>query len=128
MNLSSLGEFCSPLFLAAARMAASTGSWPPSALARAANAKTCASLKPDIGRTPFTDNSLRVKVPVLSEQSTSMVAASSTAERRVDSTPVFARDLAPSAVASVNVAGKATGMAASTAVSKSEMVSSQAMP
>ena len=63
-----------------------------------------------------TASSLRVNVPVLSEQRTSSVAASSTADNRVGSTPKRARAFAPSAAASVNVAGSATGMDARTAV------------
>src|SRR5208282_5254154 len=63
-----------------------------------------------------TVNSLRVNVPVLSEQRTSSVAASSTADNRVGRTPRRASALAPTAAASVNVAGSAIGMDARTAV------------
>ena len=74
-------------------------------------------------RTSVTVSSLRVSVPVLSAHSTSIVAASSTAERRVGSTPSRARARAPSAAARVNVAGSATGIEASTAVRTSGMIS-----
>jgi hypothetical protein len=57
-----------------------------------------------------------VSVPVLSEHRTSVVPASSTAERRVGRTPSFAKDRAPSAAATVKVAGSATGIDARTAV------------
>lgn len=91
--------------VAAERIAASIGSCPPSELVRAASVKTRASSKPGMGRTAVNASLLRVKVPVLSDKSTSMVAASSTAESRVGSTPRFAKARAPSAEASVNVAG-----------------------
>jgi hypothetical protein len=111
------------LCAAADRIAASTESWPPSELASAANPRTCSSLNPGIGRTLVTESSLRVRVPVLSEHSTSMVAASSTAERRVGSTPNFARERAPSAAARVKVAGNATGIAARTEVNNRGIIS-----
>jgi hypothetical protein len=58
----------------------------------------------------MTASSLRVRVPVLSEQRTSIPAASSTAERRVDRTPLLARERAPTAAAKVNIDGNATGI------------------
>ena len=115
-NLVSLGRSVSFDLAAAARIAVSTGSCPPSELARAAIASKCASSKPGSGWTAVTANSLRVNVPVLSEQRTSSVAASSTADNRVGSTPRRANALAPIAAASVNVAGSATGIDARTAV------------
>jgi hypothetical protein len=72
--------------------------------------------KPGIGATALTLSALQVSVPVLSEHSTSMVPASSTADRRVDNTPCAASARAPSAAESVKVAGSATGIDASTAV------------
>ncbi len=69
------------------------------------------------GETAATASSFAVSVPVLSAQSTSIVAASCKVESRVSSTPFFASDWAPSAAASVNVAGNATGTAESSAVS-----------
>src|SRR5476649_497806 len=63
-----------------------------------------------MGLIDMTASSLRVRVPVLSEQRTSIPAASSTAERRVDRTPLLARDRAPTAAAKVNIDGKATGI------------------
>jgi len=86
VNLASFGKPETLVFEAARRMAASTGSRPPSELARAATARTRASSKPGIGRTAVTSSSLRVNVPVLSAHNTSMLAASSTAERRVGRT------------------------------------------
>ena len=108
---------------AASRMAASTGSWPPSELASAAIPRTWASSNPGNGRTLATVSSLRVRVPVLSEHNTSIDAASSTAESRVGNTPCLARARAPIAAARVNVAGNATGMMARTDVSKSGIIS-----
>jgi hypothetical protein len=64
-----------------------------------------------------------VSVPVLSAHKTSIVAASSTAERRVGRTPRFAKTLAPSADARVKVAGSATGIDARTAVRTRGMIS-----
>jgi hypothetical protein len=52
-----------------------------------------------------------------------MEAASSTAESRVGKTPWRAKARAPSALASVNVAGSATGMEARTAVKTKGMIS-----
>jgi len=63
------------------------------------------------GRTSRTDISFNVSVPVLSEHSTSIVAASCNADSRVSNTPLAASVLAPSAAAKVNVAGNATGTA-----------------
>ena len=76
----------------AVRMAASTGSWPASELAKAARARTSPSTRLSfIGLTAVTRNSLCVSVPVLSAHSTSSVAASWIAERRVRSTPFLVR-------------------------------------
>ncbi len=112
------------LAAAAARIAASTGSCPPSELASAAMPSTWASSKPGRGCTSVTARALRVSVPVLSAHSTSIVAASSTADSRVGSTSWRASARAPSAAASVKVAGSATGIDASTAVSTSRTASS----
>src|ERR1017187_7300519 len=90
-NVASFGRSCAGFFEAAERIAASTESRPPSELARAANPRTWASSNPGNGRTLVTESALRVRVPVLSEHKTSIEAASSTAERRVGSTPSFAR-------------------------------------
>ena len=73
----------------------------------------------------MTFSSLFVNVPVLSAHRTSIAAASSTADNRVDKTPTFASAWAPTAAAKVNVAGSATGIDASTAVSTSGMISTQ---
>ena len=69
-------------------------------------------------RMPVTVRSLSVSVPVLSEQSTSRVAASSTADNRVGNTPRRASALAPSAGVPYQVAVRAwnTGNATSTYV------------
>ena len=75
-------------------------------------------------RTNFvTLSSFWVRVPVLSAHRTVIVAASSTAERRVGRTPSFASACAPSADASVKVAGSATGIEARTAVRTRGMIS-----
>ena len=123
-NLINRGASETALLAAAARMAPSTGSCPPSELASAASARTCASSKPGIGCTVVTVSALRVSVPVLSAHKTFIDAASSTAERRVGRTPSFAKARAPSAAASVKVAGSATGIDASTAVRTRGMISS----
>ena len=78
-------------------MAASKGSAPPSELARVAIARTCDSSKPGKARQAVTTSSLRVSVPVLSAQRTSIPAASSSAERRVGKTPRRATARAPEA-------------------------------
>src|SRR5665213_4455941 len=98
--------------VAALRIAPSTGSCPPSELASAASARTCASSKPGIGRTFVTLSVFCVSVPVLSAHKTSVVPASSTAESRVGRTPRFAKARAPSAAARLKVAGSATGIEA----------------
>ena len=76
-----------------------------------------------IGRTVVTVSALWVSVPVLSAHKISIVAASSTAERRVGRTPRFAKARAPSAAARVKVAGSATGIDARTAVRTRGMIS-----
>ena len=48
-NLTSFGASETALLAAAARIAPSTGSCPPSELASAASARTCASSKPGMG-------------------------------------------------------------------------------
>ena len=115
-NLTSLSASETVLLAAAARIAPSTGSCPPSELANAASARTCASSKPGMGRTAVTVSAFWVSVPVLSAHKTSVVPASSTAERRVGRTPSFAKARAPSAAARVKVAGSATGIDARIAV------------
>src|SRR5580704_6061568 len=75
INLITWGKSDTTIGDAADRIAASTGSWLPSELARKASERTCASLKPAIGQTLVTLSSFLVKVPVLSAQSTSMLAA-----------------------------------------------------
>ena len=57
-NLISFGASEMALPAAAARMAPSTGSCPPSELASAASARTCASSKPGMGRTVVTVSAL----------------------------------------------------------------------
>ena len=123
-NLMILGASEAAFPEAADRMAPSTGSCPPSELASAASARTCVSSKPGMGRTVVTVSAFWVSVPVLSEHKTSIVAASSTAERRVGRTPSFANARAPSADARVKVAGSATGIDARTAVRTRGMISS----
>jgi hypothetical protein len=76
-----------------------------------------------MGRTVATVSAFWVSVPVLSAHKTTIDAASSTAERRVGRTPRFARARAPSADASVKVAGSATGIDAKIAVRTRGMMS-----
>ena len=124
MNAVTLGSGrCGGVASAAARIAASTGSFPSVELASAAKASTSPGVHPSAnGRTVATANSFLVRVPVLSAHSTSIVAASCNAASRVNSTPLSATVLAPKAAASVKVAGNATGTAESSAVSTSEMI------
>jgi p-aminobenzoyl-glutamate transporter AbgT len=75
-----------------------------------------------MGMTLVTLSSLRVSVPVLSAHSTSILAASSTAESRVGRTLRLANARAPIAAASVKVAGSATGIDAKIAVSTSMVI------
>lgn len=112
-----------PVSAAARRIAASIGSWSASELARAASANTRARSKPGIGETASTSSALRVRVPVLSEHRTSMAAASCAAESLVNRTPCRAIVRAPIAAESVNVAGRATGMLARSAVSARRITS-----
>ena len=56
-----------------------------------------------------------------------MPAASSTAERLVGNTPRRDRDRAPTAAASVNIDGSATGIEERTATSKSGTISDSGM-
>lgn len=126
-NLINFGASGTALPAAAARIAPSTGSFPPSELASAASARTCASSNPGSGWTVVTFSAFCVSVPVLSAQRITIDAASSTAERRVGRMPRFASARAPSADARVNVAGSATGMEARIAVRTRGMISSTGM-
>ena len=64
-----------------------------------------------------------VIVPVLSTQSTSIVAASSAALSRVTRTPRWASSLEPSAMLTVNITGSATGTALISRTSMSGTIS-----
>ena len=68
-------------------------------------------MKPSTGKTLAIDNLFIVIVPVLSVQRTFIVAASSAALNRVTKTPFFANCLAPNDIVTVNIAGRATGIA-----------------
>src|SRR3974377_879780 len=94
----------------------------------AARAITRSEVQPANASTLDSSNLFSVKVPVLSEQSTSIDAASSTAERRVGNTPRLVRARAPIAVERVNVAGKATGTVASSTINASGMNSAAGNP
>ena len=122
-NFTSFGKSAAVFLADEARIAASTGSCPPSELVSAASPSTWASSKPDMGRTPVTVSEFCVRVPVLSAQRTSIDAASSTAESLVGRTSSFARAFAPIAAARVKVAGSATGIDARIAVSTSGIIS-----
>ena len=87
------------------------GSWLASCEALAPAARTSASVEPSSVITPVTASWFMVMVPVLSTQSTSMVAASSAALSRVTSTPRLASSLEPRAMLTVNMTGSATGTA-----------------
>ena len=117
MTLGGLSKMCRSF--AAARNARSIGSWLASFDARAPVNNTSASVECSHGITPVTASWFIVIVPVLSTQSTSIVAASSTALRRVTSTPRFARSFDPRAVLTVNMTGRATGTALISKTSRS---------
>ena len=108
-TLGRLSKMCRSF--AAARNARSIGSWLASCDASAPATSTSASVARSRGITPVTASWFIVIVPVLSAQSTSMVAASSAALRRVTSTPLLANCFAPSAMLTVNMTGRATGTA-----------------
>ena len=109
-------------------MAASTGSCPPSELASAASSRSRSGSKPAAGRTAVTVGLAAGQSPRLVRAGTSILAASSRAERRVGKAPRAASDRAPTAAARVKVAGRATGIDARTAVSTSGMISVRGMP
>ena len=69
-----------------------------------------------------------VIVPVLSTQSTSIVAASSAALRRVTSTPRLASSFDPTAMLTVNMTGSATGTALINRTSMSGTISRSGAP
>ena len=69
-----------------------------------------------------------VIVPVLSTQSTSIVAASSAALRRVTSTPRLASSFDPTAMLTVNMTGRATGTALISRTSMSGIISRSGAP
>ena len=81
-------------------MTESIGSWPSGELASAAKLRTSASSQPGfIGRIALTTNSFWVSVPVLSQQTTSTMAASFSEDSRVSRTPLNASVFAPNALA-----------------------------
>ena len=69
-----------------------------------------------------------VIVPVLSTQSTSIVAASSAALRRVTSTPRLASSFDPTAMLIVNMTGRATGTALISSTSRRGTISRSGAP
>ena len=69
-----------------------------------------------------------VIVPVLSTQSTSIVAASSAALRRVTSTPRLASSFDPTAMLTVNMTGRATGTALISSTSMRETIARSGVP
>jgi len=114
--------------VAAERTAASTGSAPLVELASAPSCSTCAAVKPSPGTVSATASEFMVSVPVLSAQSTSTPAASSSAESRVGSTPRRPKARAPMVPASVNIDGRATGMEARRAMSTSGTTCTNGIP
>jgi len=78
--------------------------------------------------TPVTVSWFMVIVPVLSAQSTSIVAASSAALRRVTSTPRLASSFAPTAMLTVNMTGSATGTALNKRTSMRGIISMSGAP
>ncbi len=113
---------------ASPRKARSIGSWLASWEARAPAASTSASPDPAWGTTLPTLSWFIVIVPVLSTQSTSIVAASSDALSRVTSTPRLASSREPTAVLIVNITGRATGTALIISTSMSGIISSRGDP
>ena len=113
---------------AAARNARSIGSWSASFDARAPANSTSASVACSSGITPVTASWFIVIVPVLSTQSTSIVAASSEALRRVTSTPRLASSADPMAMLTVNITGRAIGIALISRTSMSGIISKSGVP
>src|SRR5664280_2669750 len=119
-TLATLSKTCRSF--AAARNARSIGSWLASCDASAPANRTSASVACASGITPVTASWFIVIVPVLSTQSTSIVAASSAALSRVTSTPSLASSFDPTAMLTVNMTGRATGTALISRTSMSETI------
>ncbi len=113
---------------AAAKNARSMGSWLASCDASAPANNTSASVAFSSAITPVTASLFIVIVPVLSTQRTSIVAASSAALRRVTSTPDLANSLAPTAMLTVNMTGRATGTALIKRTSIREIIPTSGTP
>ena len=113
---------------AAARKARSIGSWLASCDASAPARSTSRSVAPPCGITPVTASWFIVIVPVLSTHSTSIVAASSAALRRVTRTPRLASSIEPTAMLTVNITGRATGTALISSTSISGSISTSGAP
>ena len=126
-NAIPFGRSVATLCAAAARMAASTGSCPPSEPASAASPRTCASSKParDGRRSP----SARCMSACPSCPRTGRPSKRPRPPRRDASAehPGVPDDRAPTAAARVKVAGSATGIDARTAVSTSGIISASGM-
>ena len=123
-NLINCGASETALLAAAARMAAIDRILPAIGARQRGQRQNMRFVEAGHRMHVVTVSAFRVSVPVLSAHRTSIDAASSTAERRVGRTPSFARARAPSADASVKVAGSATGIDARTAVRTRGMISS----
>gem|GEM_PF-6441915 len=104
-------------------MATSSGSRVAASLAATATLSTWSSSNGSRATTDSTVKRFCVRVPVLSVQSTSMLAASSMAASRVTSTRRSDISLLPRAVANVKVAGRATGTEAMTSMSTKGRIS-----
>ncbi len=97
--------------LAARRNATSIGSALAAFDASAPARTTSFSSTPVSGSAPVSESWFIVRVPVLSAQRTSMLAASSIALRCVMSTPRRPSSIEPTAMLTVNITGSATGTA-----------------
>ena len=99
-----------------------------SSQAKAANRRRSSSVWGAYARKAATLNWFLVMVPVLSQHRMSIAAASSTADRRVTRTPRFANSSDPRALASVYVAGSATGTEATSRIRANGMISVRGIP
>src|SRR5260363_102571 len=117
-----------PRALASCKKARSIGSALAALEASAPARMTSSESNPGCGAMPPNESRFIVKVPVLSAHSTSIVAASSTAFRRVISTPRRASAIELMAMLAVSIAGNATGTAPIIRTSAIGSVSDGAIP
>ncbi len=110
------------------RIETSMGSCVASSATPAASWTSRVLVSPGLGSRAVTSSRFCVKVPVLSEKRVVMVAASSTAASPVTRMSAWASSVAPTALARVKVAGRATGMETTRRTSAKGIRVSQPMP